>query len=731
VFEFPRVRRALGAGVLVLAVGAGGAVAAPATTAEAGGERASSAQKSAKKSKSRSKSTSRRRSAAFRRCGRSRSSKRLARRTTKRYRSGTVTINRLYCDGSRRITTRRPGRPARVVFLPAPPAAPGAAPTPAPAPAPTPAKPGFRLTLLHNNDGESKYKVADSVKDYGGVAHFKTVLERLRGAAAGYSDAEVRSGATRTGTVTISSGDNTLPGLNQKASFERRDSGRGPFYDVEALSLIGYDALTIGNHEYDAGPERLAQLIGDMPAGSPPFLTANTDFGGEPVLQRLADAGRIAKSTVVERGGERIGIIGVTPPETPTISSSRNVRFSPAVTDAINAEARGLERAGVTKVVLSSHLQNVANERTVVAGLRGVDAVIAGGGDELLADADDTLIPGAGSPAGAYPAIAKDADGRTVPIVTTQGEYRYVGRLTMLFDSEGRLTAIDDTTSGPVRVSAKPGDADFAPADATLQARVVDPLAAYSAAKAANVIGTTEQLLDGGNPDPIRMRESNLGDLVADGFRYTTNKLQQASGGPIAQIAFSNGGGIRTSIPAGDINEKQTFDVLPFDNTMGTVTGVTPERLKRLMEHGVAFFTSEVTSNGRFPQISGFRMTVDKSATAQTLDSSGNVTRQGERIRSLELDDGTDVVADGAIAPGAPTVNVATTNFTAGGGDGYPFRGLTFVPARQGDAVVPYQQSLFQYLTDPSTSVVAGLAARGGSVTAASHPGTGRITFVP
>jgi 5'-nucleotidase len=316
-----------------------------------------------------------------------------------------------------------------------------------------------------------------------------------------------------------------------------------------------------------------------------------------------------------------------------------------------------------------------------------------------------------------------------VPIVTTQGEYRYVGRLTTLFDSEGRLTAVEDTTSGPVRVSATQADSDFAPADAGLQQSVVAPLTAYSAELAARKIGTTEQTLNGGNPDPIRQRESNLGDLVADGFRYTTNKAQQSSGGPIADIAFSNGGGIRASIPAGDISEKSTFDVLPFDNTMVTVTGVAPERFKRLMEHGVAFFSASVNSNGRFPQISGYTMTVDRTRQAQVLDAQGNVTTPGERIRELTLDDGTKIVEGGVLVPGARSVNIATTNFTAGGGDSYPFRGLTSVPARQNGGFVPYQQSLFQYITDPSSSVVAGLAARGGSVTGASHPGTGRITF--
>ena len=116
---------------------------------------------------------------------------------------------------------------------------------------------------------------------------------------------------TNKGTVTVSSGDNFLAGLNLRASFQRFDAGLGPFYDSDAIAQLGYDAVTIGNHEYDFGPARLAQFIAFERSGVP-FLSANTDFSGEPLLQALRDNGRIAYSTVVEKGGELIGIIGVT-----------------------------------------------------------------------------------------------------------------------------------------------------------------------------------------------------------------------------------------------------------------------------------------------------------------------------------------------------------------------------------------------------------------------------------
>ena len=198
----------------------------------------------------------------------------------------------------------------------------------------------------------------------------------------------------------------------------------------------------------------------------------------------------------------------------------------------------------------------------------------------------------------------------------------------------------------------------------------------------------------------------------------------------MANIAFSNGGGIRTSIPGpGPLNEKHTFDVLPFDNVIVTVPNISAARLKELMEWGVA---RTPTGDGRFPQISGFKLVVSTAAgtVAQQQDTAGNVTVPGTRVRSITLDDGTKLVENGAVVAGAPAVNIATTNFTAGGGDNYPFRKAPYEFAHvpnQG-TLYPYQASMFDFITTP----VAG-GGLGGLVTAARYPagGSGRITITP
>ena len=110
------------------------------------------------------------------------------------------------------------------------------------------------------------------------------------------------------------------------------DSAPGQaYYDALAMDLIGYDAIALGNHDFDFGPEVLAEFIKQVSESDAPFLSSNLDFSGEPGLQALFDEGRIAASVVVQKNGVRIGIIGATTPNLRSISSPRNVSGSSAM----------------------------------------------------------------------------------------------------------------------------------------------------------------------------------------------------------------------------------------------------------------------------------------------------------------------------------------------------------------------------------------------------------------
>jgi 2',3'-cyclic-nucleotide 2'-phosphodiesterase (5'-nucleotidase family) len=271
--------------------------------------------------------------------------------------------------------------------------------------------------------------------------------------------------------------------------------------------------------------------------------------------------------------------------------------------------------------------------------------------------------------------------------VTTPGELRYVGRLTAIFDNRGNLVGIDHEDSSLVRVSGIASDPDFAAEDPFIVANVYTPLREFIADLEANIIGTTEVFLDGRNPDPIRTRESNLGNLVADAFRATGN----------ADVAITNGGGIRASIPAGPVSEADTFDVLPFDNLIVTVPDVPRQQFRALIEHGYSRVFPDERSRGRFAHISGLSVEIDRAAPV------------GQRVINATLDGGTPLVVNGVTQPG-PTLDVATTDFLARGGDDYPFAGRPFVSTQ-----VAYQRALFEFI----------VGELGGQVTAADYPVVG------
>jgi len=555
----------------------------------------------------------------------------------------------------------------------------------------------LQLVILHHNDGESQLVQASSdLPEYGGAARFAALVHKLRSEAAD-------DGAA---VVTISSGDNFLSGPELSVSL-----GDGsPFYDALALNLIGYDALTIGNHEFDLGPDLLARFIAETTTA--PFISANLDFSGEPALAALQEQGRIAASVVVEKQGRRIGIIGATTPELSFISSPRNVAVLSNVAELVQAEIDRLTADGVDIIILSTHLQALSAEIALAAELTGVDAIVAGGSGALLADDSTLLLPGDGDPDGSYPLSATLADGASVAVVTTPGDYTYVGRLVLSIDADGNVTGINDT-SGLRRVAG--GDEPDAVAPhPDVAAQVTEPVAAALAELAANPVGATEVPLDGRRSPGIRTSETNLGNLVSDALLWNGRRLAADFGVPQPVVAIQNGGGIRNDsvISQGPVSRLETFNILPFGNIAAVIEDVSPSQMKVLFENAVSRVDD---SSGRFAQIAGMSLVYDPAGTPQEIGVDDMVAVAGARVRSIVLDDGTELVSEGAVVKAAPSITLITLDFLANGGDQYLF----------GDGArtllgLTDQQSLAAYISQ-------GLA---GTITAERYPegGTGRIT---
>lgn len=525
-------------------------------------------------------------------------------------------------------------------------------------------------------------------------------------------------------TLILSGGDNFIPGPFLAAGTDPTVSalhtkGNNPgAADIEIHNRIGVEASTVGNHEFDLGTNAFSDIVNDA---NFPYLTANLDFSrdsgisaryqetvGVGGLENVATLARkIVPSAVVQKGGERIGLVGATTQILETITSAGNVevkgfegdgserndmsllasQLQPVIDDLVNQ--------GVNKVILMAHLQQLEFERELAPLLRGVDIILAGGSNTRLGDATDVAVafPGhAATFAGAYPIVSAGADGKPTLIVNTDNEFTYLGRLVVDFNSDGEilLNSLDPAINGAYAATtanvasawgvteAELATTAFAPGTKGSQvAAITDAVQSVITVKDGAVWGYTTVYLEG-ERNQVRGQETNLGNLTADANLAYARQLD-----PTVAISLKNGGGIRAQIgsvevftgekkppianpeagkPGGGISTLDIENSLRFNNGLSLVT-LTATELKALVEHSVA----AGVGLGRFPQIAGFAFSYDFSKAP------------GSRVVSLAIEDaqGRDldvVVRDGAII-GDPsrTFRMVTLNFLAGGGDGYPF----------------------------------------------------------
>lgn len=601
------------------------------------------------------------------------------------------------------------------------------------------------LTLLHVGDQESwlvsaqgnRYDLSDDpLSFYGGAARLASLLQRQRVAAL----------AAGRAVLVLNAGDSFLPGPRLTASFQQlggtAPGGGQDFYDAIVLRRLGFTAVCFGNHEFDLGPEVAAQFVA---AAETPYLSANLDFSAHAPLQALVAQGRIAPARIVDTPkGNRVAVIGATTPRLPNISSPGAVTvrgYDPAASEDANLLAMvprlqaAIDRAradGATAVVLLSHLQGFRNELKLVPKLRGVDVFVSGGGHELMSSPGSPTILDEPPAIRGYPQRLRLDDGSGVLGVTANFGNRYLGELQLSLAADGRVRRDADgmplTGEGSRmhRVSGNPADADAVAPDPVIDAEVVQPLRQWLAALGRQIVATTAFRLEGSRGTAaqgdapaqygVRNSETNLGNLVADAVRFVAG----------TDVAIQNGGGIRASIRAGDVSAGDVFDVLPFTNLIVQVRGLNAGSLRTLIEHGLSAASPDGVASGRFVQVSGLRIVWDSRRPPLVTDAEGRASGGG-RILSMTLDDGTKLVEDGVVIASARRLSLATIDFTARGGDGYPFArlGLTAEPLVR---TIHYQEALLEYLRTPaSAGGLGGVidARRYGPVD--PHTGSGRL----
>ena len=455
----------------------------------------------------------------------------------------------------------------------------------------------FNLTILHTNDFHDRFEPISRFDStcgaednaagecFGGSARLITAIEEARGRAEN--------------SILVDGGDQF-----QGTLFYTQYKGT---MTAEFMNRLGYDGMTVGNHEFDDGPEVLAEFIANVDF---PILMSNADFSGE---ASLADT--LLKSTVIEVGGERVGLIGLTPENTGELASpGPNVIFTESA-GAVQGEVDRLTADGVTKIVVLSH-SGYGVDQMVAANTTGVDIIVGGHSNTLLGQ-----LEGADGP---YPTMVNG-----VAIVQAYAYGKYLGELNVTFDDEGTITAAN---GGPLLMDAS----------VTEDQGVVDRIAELSAPLddiRNTIIGEASDVIEG-DRSVCRAVECPMGNLVADAM------LERVADQGI-QIAFANSGGIRSTIDAGDISMGEVLTVLPFQNTLSTFQ-VTGQVMLDALENGV----SEIADGaGRFPQVAGMSFVVDSSADV------------GARISNV-------MVGGEAIDPAA-TYGVVSNNYVRNGGDGY------------------------------------------------------------
>ena len=425
---------------------------------------------------------------------------------------------------------------------------------------------------------------------------------------------------------------------------------------IRAANGMGLDISTFGNHEHDRPLSHLREMISHSK-----FRWTVSNYSTRAPLK--TKQGKVEPFEIIERGGVKVGFVGMNTEDTPTLVAPGNLDYGNAGKsigisgriDPVNAQIRAARKAGADVVVALLHQGWQLNEGGSAKGrlidvsqdLRGADIAFGGHTHQSFR----SIVGG-------------------MPVAEPKNSGHEYLRAELCLDT--RKGKVVGSTIQPVD---KETVAKLTPDPA------VEKMVDYYAKKIIPVfdrkIGTVADLFpNGGNPAVNRTGETALGDLLADTLRakYQTD------------LVFLNGGGIRDTLPAsgytpsdpalrrpgpgttgpydaalGDIKS-----ILPFGNNAATST-MTGAQLWAALENGVSAYPT-----GRFPQISGFEFTFDL----------GQVP--GDRITSVTTPNGTPIPAD------STQYTVTTVDYMAFGGDGF---GDLFNPARA-EIHGPYDEEL-------------------------------------
>ena len=510
------------------------------------------------------------------------------------------------------------------------------------------------LSIIHLNDTHSHLDVLsneelyfDGVKtrtDLGGAARMKTAIDVLS------MDNE--------NTLILHAGD-AVQGTLYYTAF----NGEADFV---LLNYYGIDAMTLGNHEFDKGPQSVADYIAwaDFPV-----VSANIDATNEPALK-----GKMLPYTLKVLGHNTIAIIGATTTDTESTSSpGANVKFND-VEESIRNTVRTLQRYGLNKVIVLSHI-GYEEDLDLAEAVSGIDVIVGGHSHTLLGSQTGFADFGLTVPAGYdYPTVVKSPEGKDVLVVQAWCWGRAIGELNVSFDANGDITSYNghpyllnsesfkqNYGAGWVVVGPDVQDRIMAlilgsellevfDQDAETQAILQSYTDQIIEKKKTFVVAAAEDILKGSAASSFN---SGPGPIVADSMIWKT-----ASQG--VTIAIQPRGGVKADFLAGNITMGDVLSVLPYNSLLMAIE-MTGAEVKNAFEDGIDY---QVVNNPRgpsncpwYPYVSGLKFDIMENAA------------KGSRVTNIQYRSTLGGLYSG-FDPGA-TYRIIVTAYLAGGGDGY------------------------------------------------------------
>ncbi|XP_014218115.1 apyrase [Copidosoma floridanum] len=353
---------------------------------------------------------------------------------------------------------------------------------------------------------------------------------------------------------------------------------------VYFLNKLPHDAINVGNHDFDDGIEGLVPFLQRF---NKPVVVTNIDDSEEPTIQ-----GYFKNSTIITRGNQRIGVIGVILQSTSTLAKTGKLKFLDEI-ESVNAEATRLKAKGVDIIIVLSHC-GLDVDRKIAANCPDIDVIVGGHSHTFLYTGTP---PFNDKPEDEYPVVVKqNRTDRTVLIVQAAAFTKYLGNLTVWFDSRGEVA---DWEGNPILLDKK----------IVQDPELLEELKPWQEAvdaKGLVQVGVTESFLNG---TYCRAEECNLANLITDAMVYAyVNKSDNPNYWTYAAISCTNAGGVRNDILPGPITYGDVATVQPFDNTWDVVE-LKGEDLRTTLEESVAFSKNPKQFWGvRFLQWSGVRV---------------------------------------------------------------------------------------------------------------------------